>query len=198
MAIQGFFAIRFENTNNKENERKTKMLLNGTDEKIYWRLTSYIKIHLPQAYYSKKIVKNMQKYGHLGKVRFGQALIWGTEPEIVVKSLDNGYCGVDKAFGCFESSAPNKIILDSNMVEKFQNRPEDTVGNCFFTASGLLVPIIGGTILHELCHWGNFKAGYSEPREMGEAFELATYGVVIGKPGFSLFSDEEEESIKPG
>jgi hypothetical protein len=43
------------------------------------------------------------------------------------------------------------------------------------------VYVAGATLLHELCHWGNFNnvPPVPELREMGEAFELATYGKVI-------------------
>jgi hypothetical protein len=34
----------------------------------------------------------------------------------------------------------------------------------------------GTTVLHKLCHWGNFKHGVTEKEEAGIAFEVATYG----------------------
>jgi len=138
----------------------------------------------------------MKKYGHLDSSQFGQALIWGNEPDVVIRPLDNNYCGVERALGCFEDSSPNAIMLDQNMVERFQDQPENTAQNYFFTKNAMHVPIVGGTVLHELCHWGNHKAGHNETREMGVAFELATYGVVMGMPGHSDFEDDEEEVIK--
>ncbi len=46
---------------------------------------------------------------------------------------------------------------------------------------GKSVYVVGATLLHELCHWGNFnhKPPIPELVEMGAAFELHTYGKVI-------------------
>ena len=46
-------------------------------------------------------------------------------------------------------------------------------------AKGKIVYVVGATLLHELCHWGNNQAGVAEASEMGLAFEKATYGKTI-------------------
>jgi len=175
------------------------MLMRPDQEAKYWRLASYIKIHLPQAYYSKKIVKNMKSYGSLNKAKFGHALIWGTEPEIVIGQLSSGFCRVNKAFGCFDPANPRVIILDEGLVQKFQNDPNNP-STRFHSGSGGSLPIVGCTILHELCHWGNFKGRLNEEalgREMGTEFEIATYGAIVGTAGGAVITDDEADVIKP-
>lgn len=175
------------------------MKMDPNDEQRYWRLASYLKTHLTQAYDSSKIVKNMKRFGHLDKSQFGQALIWGNDPGVEIVPLDNGRCNVARALGCFEHNNPNTILLDQTMVERFQDDPGNTAMNYFYTKSGHLVPIVGGTVLHELCHWGNKKANFDERgREYGVKFEKATYGVIIGLPGMSDFGADEEEPITGG
>lgn len=192
MIVFGAF-LRISNqwrTKSASLEEIINMIMNATDTEKYWRLAAYIRSQLPQAYYSKKIVKNMKTYGSLEKSQFGHALIWGTDPEIVITDLSTGFCEVQSAFGCFDKRTPNIIYLDEGLVKKFQNDPNDQRTR-FFTDSGNSIPVLGATILHELCHWGNKRASQPEPQEMGEAFELATYGVTVGLAGTVDLGDEE-------
>lgn len=162
----------------------------------YPNLTDYVMGSLPLVYQSKKIVANMQTYGSLDSTNLIYALLWGTYPEIIVRPLDNNYCSVPSAWGCFDGDAePNQIMLDEKLVAAFEANPKDHNVR-FLTKKGVSLPIVGGTILHELCHWGNKKASRPEGgREMGQEFEIATYGVQIRRSGYMF---DEEEAITGG
>lgn len=140
----------------------------------------------------------MKTYGSMNKAKFGHALIWGTAPEIFVGQLNSGFCRVNKAFGCFDPVNPQVIILDEGLVQKFQNDPNDP-STRFHPGSGGSLPIVGCTILHELCHWGNHgkfnEVAYG--REMGTEFEIATYGAIVGTAGGSVITDDEADVITP-
>jgi len=165
------------------------MKMSVGDQSSYPILTNFIRIQLPQAINSKKVITNLWKYGRLTVGQVQYALMWDTAPNILIRPLDNNFCGVAKAFGCFDANDSGVIMLDEKMVQTFEANPGDPNAR-FFSANGASLPIVGGTILHELCHWGNFRAGRNETREMGQAFELATYGAIIGTPSFSSFEDE--------
>jgi hypothetical protein len=116
-------------------------------------------------------------------------LTWGNDPLIVITDLTAGSCGLSDALGCFDHTAPNQIELDRGAVSAFE---VDKFGlGSAPNASGTNVFIIGATLLHELCHWGNFHAGRAETREWGEAFERRTYGTRIQKPQVVVFEDDE-------
>ncbi len=157
----------------------------------YPKLASFIAGQMPAVYFSEKICKNIKNYGSLDKTKFRHALVWGTYPTVVVRPLDNNYCTVERALGCYDGDAnENEIMLDKSLVEAFEKNPNDSSVR-FLTKKGVSLPIVGGVLLHELCHWGNRIASRSEAgRELGEEFEKATYGVKIVR-GVSF----EEESI---
>jgi len=146
----------------------------------YPKLASFIAGQLPAVYFSEKICKNIKNYGSLNAAKFRHALVWGTFPNVVVRPLDNDYCNVPRALGCYDGDAnEDQIMIDKSLVEAFEKNPNDASVR-FLTKKGVSLPIVGGVLLHELCHWGNRKASRSEAgRELGEEFELATYGVKI-------------------
>ena len=155
----------------------------------YPKLASFIAGQMPSAYFSEKICKNIKNYGSLDKTKFRHALVWGTYPTVVVRPLDNNYCTVERALGCYDGNAnENEIMLDKSLVQAFEKNPNDSSVR-FLTKKGVSLPIVGGVLLHELCHWGNRIASRSEAgRELGEEFEIATYGVKIVRG--VLFEDE--------
>lgn len=168
------------------------MFINSNFRQKYPRLVEYVKKNMQKVLTSNKIVQNMQTYGSLDKSMLHHALLWGTAPELVIIPLDNNFCEVSSALGCYDRNYRNLIFLDERIVKKYQANPDDQSIK-FFTASGNSLPVISATILHELCHWGNCKADMaSEPEEMGEAFEVATYGMKVILNGVAAFGDDEE------
>ncbi len=69
------------------------------------------------------------------------------------------------------------VEIDPRFVKDLENDPYGAgTGR---NAGGKGVFIAGVTLLHELCHWGNFKHGVAETTEAGVAFERATYGKIV-------------------
>ncbi len=131
---------------------------------------------------SSTIVKNMETYGSLNKSALRAALFPGMPPLVVLgkrfkrsKSLlYSSDLGVGLAGGGIGA-----ILLADFMVERFEDDPHDP-GNYFLTAKGRPVPIVGGVMLHHLCHWGNDKARRIPGLlNRGDAFELDTYGTNV-------------------
>jgi hypothetical protein len=134
-----------------------------------------VKNRIPQVINVPVIVKNMKTFGSLSKAELLSAVTWGSGPLIVIKNLSTFTCGgVAAANGCFRSANPDQVELDSETVDNFE---KDAYGSgSDTTSSGKKVFIVGTTLLHELCHWGNFQHGVTETAEAGVGFEVATYG----------------------
>ncbi len=155
------------------------MRMSEADREAYPRLKRYIQYRMPEVLQVSSIRRNMKTYGSLDTRAFRNALTWGSGPLVVIKELSNFQCGVQWANGCFVHSRPDQIELDLTLSSDFEENPYGA-GSIDRTSSGRRVFIIGTTILHELCHWGNFHAGKGEATEQGIAFEVATYGRNIG------------------
>lgn len=154
------------------------MKMSDDDISNFPELARYVRRRIPDVLNVGVIVNNMKKFGSLSKSDLQHALVWGAGPTIVVKDLSNHQCGVASAYGCFVHARPDQIELDDDMANTFESDASGAGADP--NAKGQKVYIIGATILHELCHWGNFRAGRNEPSEQGMAFERATYGRVIG------------------
>ena len=154
------------------------MKLSTRDEKSYPKFSSYLKSNFPKLIHVKAIVGNVAKYGNLDFVEFVSASRYGTLPEIRITDLHNGQCAVPKAYGCFRNAKPEFIEIHTQVVLDFETAQ---VSSSDRNLKGRAVYVAGATLLHELCHWGNFNnvPPVPELKEMGEAFELATYGKVI-------------------
>jgi hypothetical protein len=99
------------------------------------------------------------------KAKLRHALTWGNDPLIVIRDLAAGTCGRTDALGCFDGAAPHRVELDRGAAGAFE---ADKFGlGSAPNASGRNVFVVGATLLHELCHWGNFHAGRAEAREWG-------------------------------
>ena len=103
---------------------------------------------------------------------------WKANPTLVIKPLSNFQCGVKAAYGCFRPSKPNQIELAESDAKIFETDAYGAGIDKNSKGKGLF--IVGATILHELCHWGNHKHSVNEKTEQGLAFERATYGKTIG------------------
>jgi len=155
------------------------MNLSAADQTSYPALTQYVKIALPKVMDVPLIVSNMKKYGSLSAAQLREALKWGSNPTIIVKDLNLHTCGAagTGAWGCFRAASPTLLEIRKDLVEDFEKSL--TKGKDNKNAKGQIVYVVGATILHELCHWGNNQAGVAEAAEMGLAFEKATYGKTI-------------------
>lgn len=151
------------------------MRMSDDDRSNHKELVRYLRYKMPQVLNVPLIVANMKKFGSLSRVKLVHALTWGTDPLVLVQDLSTNTCGgVAAANGCFRPDNPDQIELDSETVANFETDPYGAGSDT--NTRGQKVFIVGTTFLHELCHWGNFKAGVAEATEAGIAFEVATYG----------------------
>lgn len=80
-------------------------------------------------------------------------------------------------YGCFRPANPGQMEVGKRFAIAFEANAATGTDNK--NTAGKLVYVVGATLLHELCHWGNQKHGTAEPTEQGLAFERATYGKTI-------------------
>jgi hypothetical protein len=154
------------------------MRMSSDDRKNFPKLTQYVRRSLPQVINVPIIVRNMKKHGSLSAIQLQNVLTWGTNPKIVILDLSSvpapDGSGNVAANGRFDPANPDQIELDIGRAQEFE---DDAYGaGSDVTADGRKVFIVGTTILHELCHRGNFQHGVAEVEEEGIEFEEATYG----------------------
>ena len=154
------------------------MKLPIADQKKYPLFTYYLKNNFPKLTQIPVIVKNINKYGNISLAEFKTATTWGMGPNIKITDLHSGQCGVPKAYGCFRQSKPHNLEVHTKVISDFEKSHANSSDK---NKKGKAVYVVGATLLHELCHWGNYNntPRIPELKEMGEAFELATYGKVI-------------------
>jgi hypothetical protein len=151
------------------------MRLSVADQRRFPRLTEYVRRRMPEVLNVPVIVRNMRRFGSLTRAELAHALTWGTDPLILIVDHTANTCGGTAAVnGCFRPTNPDRIELNDETVNNFETDPYGAGSDV--NARGQKLFIVGTTILHELCHWGNFKHGVAEVTEQGVAFEVATYG----------------------
>lgn len=154
------------------------MILSATDQAKYPQFTKYIKLAVPQLISIPVIVLNVSKYGSIDIKEFREVVTWGKGPTLTIKDLHHGQCGVPKAYGCFRHAKPSAVEIHVGTVVDFEKA---NASHSNTTAKGVAVYVVGATLLHELCHWGNYNntPRIPEIKEMGAEFEKATYGKII-------------------
>jgi Metallopeptidase toxin 3 len=151
------------------------MKLSGDDQTNFPELTHYLKHDFPLLIGNAIIVSNLRRFGSFTLAQARSALLWDTDPLVVITDLDAGQCGVPAAFGCTRDTT--HIEIDDDVVNEFENNNND---NLRLTAFGKHVYLTGVTLLHELCHWGHRVNGVAEAGgDAGDQFETATYGGVV-------------------
>lgn len=154
------------------------MKISKTDQAKYPRFTQYVKYAFPKLISVPAIVANAAKYGHLTRVEFHNAITWGSGPTVIITDLYHGQCGVPKAYGCFRHAKPTTIEIHKGTVSDFEKLSAGYTDN---NTAGKSVYVVGATLLHELCHWGNYNNVPRIPEliEMGAEFEKQTYGKIL-------------------
>jgi hypothetical protein len=151
------------------------MKLSADDQTNFPKLTYYLRHDFPLLIGNSIITSNLRKFGSLSLSQARSALMWDTDPLVVITDLDNGQCGVPVAFGCTSDST--QIEIDDDVVNEFERNAN---ANLRLTAFGRHVFLTGVTLLHEMCHWGNFLNGVAETDgDAGEKFETAVYGGTV-------------------
>lgn len=150
------------------------MRLSAANRRTYPKLYRYIRTQIPRLRNVRAIIRGLKTYGNLTEVEVRAALAWNSGPVVVVTSLSAGQCGVPVANGCFSSARPNELQIARFRVLQLENSNASRYDR---TSSGRQILIIGTTLLHELCHFGNRKHGkVYTGGEAGVDFETALYG----------------------
>lgn len=154
------------------------MQLSISDQTRFPRFTQYVRHAIPKLITVPKIVRNMATYGALTQLEFKEAISWGKGPNVIIKNLHGGQCGVPQAYGCFDPARPANIEIHVGTVNDFETHSASHINS---KRAGQVIYVAGATLLHELCHWGNHNniPPIPEVMEMGETFELQTYGKII-------------------
>ena len=151
------------------------MKLSADDQTNFPKFAYYLRHDFPLQIGNAVITSNLRKFGSLSLAQARSALMWDTDPLVVVTDLDAGQCGVPRADGCTSDST--QIEIDDDVVNEFE---QNANANLRLTAFGRHVFLAGVTLLHEMCHWGNFLNGVAEnDGDAGEKFETAVYGGVV-------------------
>jgi hypothetical protein len=152
--------------------------MSDDDRRDFPQFAFYVRVNMPQVTHVQPIVHNMRAHGSLSLAELSSALVWGALPRIVIRDLSSvpapDGSGNIAANGLFDPANPDQVELDIGRVRDFE-RDSDGDGSDV-TSTGRKVYIVGTTLLHELCHWGNFHHGRAEAVEEGIAFEVAVYG----------------------
>ena len=154
------------------------MRMTLTERKLSPELERYVSRSMPECADISVIVNNLVAFGGFKDVAAARdALRWGSGPFVFPEHPHNSRCANASGHAkcSFDAKRPHWIQINMEDFDDWLNGR-----GTGFTAGGRPVPIIGVAMLHALCHWGNFRAGVTEPAEQGLAFERATYGRVIG------------------
>lgn len=154
------------------------MILSSADQNTYPKFAHYVRYDFPKLIRIPKIMANLKKYGNISLPEFQAAMIWGAAPKILIRDLNHGQCGVPEAYGCFRKTQPQSLEIHTKVVADFEASSATSTDK---DSKGETVYVAAATLLHELCHWGNYNNSprFVEPHDMGDAFELATYGKPI-------------------
>jgi hypothetical protein len=151
------------------------MKLTADDQTNFPNLTHYLRHDFPLLIGNAVITAGLRRFGSMNSAQARSALMWDTDPLVVITDLDNGQCGVPSAVGCTRDTT--HIEIDDDVVAEFEKNAND---NLRLTGFGRHVFLTGVTLLHEMCHWGNRVNGTVETDgDAGEKFENAVYGKVV-------------------
>jgi hypothetical protein len=153
------------------------MFIRAEDKELYPTFTDYVYYRFPGVTESQTIMKNMANIGMLNSEYFYASLTPGMPPLIVIKERPLKGLATSDDLGEFKGGSPVRIILAKQMVERF-DYAEFHNANYFYTKNKGRAPIVGGVLLHLLCHYGYYRNGLSfDPMICpGTDFEKATYG----------------------
>jgi|tagenome__1003787_1003787.scaffolds.fasta_scaffold20688019_2 hypothetical protein len=160
---------------------------------------NYVVNQMPMVTQVPVIVRAMRTHGFLDLHSFQAALGISAKPLLVLHGNLHDENGV-RCLGYTPPNPPvkladnfvpppNCIVLDRGLANKFQTRDgPELVRTSDDPATNRMVIRAGVTILHELCHWGDWRAHGrftdskgSDPTssEHGEDFEAEVYNAII-------------------
>jgi hypothetical protein len=140
------------------------------------------------------IVRAIQKHGFMGATAFRNALTPNRAPLLhLVPHLQNpsgkkryGFTTDNPAIAMTNGIVPppNAILLEKALADEFETTGPRLTDTSADPATNRKVIRAGATILHELCHWGDWQANGHftdgmNGKEHGEDFELDVYGCYL-------------------
>ncbi|MEM7422649.1 MAG: hypothetical protein AAF334_02945 [Pseudomonadota bacterium] len=150
------------------------MIMRPADQTTYPKFARYVRRSLPNVANVAAMRRAFETFAQLNRSQLEDALQWGNQPTLKITTL----VGAPGTFlnGEFTPNiSSNEIRLNRLLVQAYENgHPPDMVHTT--NATGVRMPRIGVTILHELVHWGDDQDGVDYPGEEGELFENAVYG----------------------
>lgn len=134
----------------------------------YPRAALWIRFNIPTVIFKTRVFEAFKEYAELNTVTATLALTHGTPPLIDYEVMPN-------ANGKFRgSSSPNTVFLAKSILERYENNEADR-------KDPRMHLLLESTILHEMCHWGDWKDGHDHPLEEGKEFEKAAYGADVNR-----------------
>src|SRR5246127_4612402 len=94
------------------------MKLSADNQANFPKLTHYLRHDFPLLIGNGVITSNLRRFGSLSLSQARSALLWDTDPLVVITDLDNGQCGVPNAFGCTSDST--QIEIDDDLAAEFE------------------------------------------------------------------------------
>jgi hypothetical protein len=161
------------------------MKMKPGDRKDYPKMAQYVRVAIPKLVTNTTIVYCLKKCGNMKHTQIIEALKWGTAPEIKIVDMTVTECAGGDAgpdlYGCNRNT--REIEVARRVVEAFEVSAAKTLSSSptanNLNTNGRAVYVLGASLLHELCHWGNRVNGVAEPEEMGLKFEKMAYGKTI-------------------
>lgn len=161
------------------------MRMSAADQRAYPQMAQYVRVAIPKLMTNTKVVNGLKSCGNMSLAQITQALKWGMAPDIKIVDMLVTSCRPGDAgptlYGCTRTTVG--IEVAKRVVEAFEKSASTTLSASptanNLNASGRAVYVLGVSLLHELCHWGNKLNSVAEPTEMGLKFETTTYGKTI-------------------
>ena len=161
------------------------MKMTPADIRAHPAMAEYVKNQFHKLVHNPTIVRCLNQCGHLTLVQIRDALVWGALPQIRIVDMVRISCRPGDAgpglYGCTRNTSDIEVarrVVDAFEAHAAQTLSGDKTQNNLNHA-GRPVYVLGATLLHEMCHWGNNVNGQSEAEEMGLKFEVMAYGKTI-------------------
>lgn len=133
-------------------------------------IEGWVHNELPFVQRRSNVWEPLLRLGRLTPATAMDALTGGIKsPFLEIRSLGS-------ANGQFSLTDPSTIVLASEVAQPFEDDPGDRIAEM----------LVESTLLHELVHWGDFRAGNpnlgSGDSDQGRRFEIAAYGRNVQRP----------------
>jgi hypothetical protein len=170
---------------------KTSNWSRSSNPKFY----QYVMVEMLTVMHVPKIVYAISKHGFMSATALRTALTPNLGPLLhLVPDLRNpsgqkrfGFTTDNPALKMTNGIVPpaNAILLEKALADEFETTGPRITNTSADPAQNRRVIRAGATILHELCHWGDWQAhngftdGGATGVEHGDDFDVAVYGAIL-------------------